>query len=146
MLALDEKHAVRDRGCLIPSQRRTRIGKAAEIGEREVRRAVVDGIARGPGDPQFGRDVGLVRKKRYCLAAIPAEIPTQVVDPLRSERVTPPEIRVVPESGGLVPKTVKLCLTPVAALHSEIEREPVLFRYGAAEAETQTICVLRDGG
>src|ERR1700722_622725 len=76
------------------------VGEAPEIGEREIRRTVVDGKLRCSSDPQLRSNVGGVGKIRSCNVDVPAERQRGAVIEAPAEAVAPSGGRADPIAGS----------------------------------------------
>src|SRR6476659_285654 len=89
MDSLGELESFVDRKSLIAAEQRTRVRETAEVGEGEIRRPVIDRIARGAFDSELRGNVGRVSEERQRLARVAAEDKAQRVCGSRAQRMAP---------------------------------------------------------
>src|SRR5439155_8803758 len=83
--------SVAQRRSLITAQHGTGVSQGAVVGEGEIGRTVIDGVARGALDAELCGDVGGEGEERQRLGAAAAEAPAQGVGCPRAQSMAPTE-------------------------------------------------------
>ncbi len=116
MESADHDDVVDDRVALVARENGRGVAQRAKVGEIQIRRSIVEGIAGGPLDTEIERHVLSVGKIRRRLVPVTLEGHSNAVDKPRGNAPSPLQM-----------KTERLGHIAVATLERDSVRQPVLF-------------------
>src|SRR5205807_5205935 len=115
-----------ERLALVARENGCGVAQRAKVGEIQIRRSIVEGIAGGPLDTEIECHVLSVGKIRRRLVAVTLEGHSNAVDEPRGNGPSPLQIGVQARAAVRVKKTERLGHIAVATLERETVRQPVV--------------------
>ena len=144
MRPFDRRNIFADAGGLDAAEHRAGVGQRAEVGEGQVGRSEIDGIAGRSLDAQLRRDIGLKAKVRKRVVAVPVEAEGQYAERFLPEIAGIRQVGADARAAGVVPKTEELGGIAVAALPVQIERQTVALAHVLIQPHAEVVGVLGD--
>ena len=146
VLPFHAREGFRDPRVLVHAPRGAGVRQPAEVGEGEVRRAVVQRVARCSRNPQRGGHVGPGSEVWNHVVAVPRETPLQGVNRPPLQRVLPGDIARITQSLVAVAKPVKLHGLRVPVLQVERGEHAVALVEVPPQAQADIVVVGGHGG